>query len=187
MTDIDSRAAYVASLGKISRTDPRPATGRVGAGAPLLTPAELEHEMDALADRMGLAAPACCVVVHGEHDDGCVHRPTVCQDCDEPVDNHDNLCPQAPLPEVIPLGEHANRWMVASKSAPGSYWPVSITHLGGATVYVCPCPAGRRLAELSVADQSAERGCRHLRAVVAHENERNRRPSMPCDSAKWVD
>lgn len=132
-----------------------------------LTPDELARGMDALADRMGL-------------------RPSRCADCGVRDPNNAPDCPQLPLPEVLAIGR--NQWLVASRTvAPGAYWPVALTHVGGQSVMTCACPAGRRQAELAVADQLGERGCRHLRAVVDHVNARNRRPSYPVDAAKWVD
>lgn len=118
------------------------------------------------------------------------HPTPVCGDCDACTDfwGHDDLCPQAPLPEVISLGDYSHRWMVASgKVAPGAYWPVAIVHVNGGTAYRCECPFGQRYAEMSPVEQAEHRGCRHIVAVVRHCNQLSRRPSMPVNVAAWCD
>ncbi len=80
--------------------------------------------------------------------------------------------------------EPGSLWMVESKSTPHSYWPVSLTHEGAASVMHCPCPAGRRLEGVPLPDR---RGCRHLVAVVRFVNDLHRRPSMPVNTSAWVD
>jgi hypothetical protein len=130
-----------------------------------MTPAELAQEIDALADRIGLAKP--------------------CDDCGR-SDRHADDCTQLPLPEVVAIGR--NRWIVASRSvAPGSYWPVTLTHQGGHSVMRCCCPAGRRLDDLSLTERYERNGCRHLVAVVRFESDLHRRPEAPVNASKWVD
>ena len=78
------------------------------------------------------------------------------------------------LPAVIPAGDR--RWFVASKSNPGAYWPVVKVNIDGATVLVCPCPAGRVRAAEGI---TSERRCRHERLVVEEENRVHARPVLP--------
>jgi len=154
-------------------------------------------DIDTRADPRMLSACTVCgwptdrVPTGAETFDHLAHDTPVCADCDACTDMwaHDDNCPQAPLPEVISLGDHSQRWMVASATfARGVYWPVRLIHVGGASVLTCACPHGQRQSELPVADQAEGRGCRHLAAVVNHENQRNRRPSMPMSPVSgWCD
>ena len=87
------------------------------------------------------------------------------------------------LPAVIPAGD--KRWFVASKSNPGAYWPVVKVNIDGATVLVCPCPAGRVRQPPRGSPPTV--GCRHERLVVEEENRVHARPVPPPATSLLVD
>lgn len=99
----------------------------------------------------------------------------------------------ARTPEVIEI-EAGRHWMVESRSvAPGAFWSVTyalepyISVEGEARTrweMRCPCPKGK--AEVVYAIE-ARMPCAHMRAVVAHQDAKHRRPSAPINASTFVD
>lgn len=78
-----------------------------------------------------------------------------------------------------------NVWFVASGSIPGAWWAVQRILVGERQwQFICPCPWGASQAELPYGQRIV---CRHLRALVAHQNAQARRPVSPPNVSALVD
>ena len=96
-------------------------------------------------------------------------------------------------PEVIEI-EAGRRWLVESRSyAPGAYWLVTyamepyVSVAGEARTrweMRCPCPKGKVEAEVDLQFRSP---CAHMRAVVAFQEAKHRRPAAPVNASAFVD
>lgn len=98
-------------------------------------------------------------------------------------------------PEVIEV-EIGRRWLVESRTfAPGAYWRVTYSLVPYMVDEVtgrertrwemrCPCPRGAAQADYPL---ELREPCAHMRAAVAHQEAKHRRPAAPVNVSALVD